>query len=194
MQFPITMEFKLLALTPQVSVTDANGQLVCFVKQKMFKLKEKIDIFQDVEKQTALFSISADKVLDYSARYRFTDPLGQEIGSTKRHGRKSIWKARYDIYQGEQVEATIKEDNAWVKVGDGLFSEIPFVGMLSGYVFNPTYTVADPNGTVLAKIKKRPGFTSRTFEIDKISEMSEASETRIVLAILMMTLRERRRG
>ena len=194
MQFPVTVEFKLLALTPQVTVTDANGQLICYVKQKMFKLKEQIDVYQDAEKQQHLYAINADKVLDFSARYRFTDQLGQELGSVKRHGSKSIWKARYDIYHGEQVAATIKEDNVWVKVGDSLFSGIPLVGMLSGYVFNPSYTIRGADEQVLATVKKRPGFTSRTFVIDEVAELDEMSEVRSILSVLLMILRERNRG
>ena len=194
MQFPVTMNFKLLALTPQVTITDANGQVVCFVKQKMFKLKEQITVFSDEGQQQPIFGINADKVLDFSARYRFTDSSGQEFGAVKRQGRKSIWKARYDVYRGEQVVATIQEKNPWVKVGDALFSEIPVVGLLTGYVFNPSYEVVGSDGQVLVSITKKPSFTSRTFVIEQVGQLDESMSVSTILSTLMMVLRERRRG
>ena len=68
------------------------------------------------------------------------------------------------------------------------------IGMLAGYVFNPTYSVARPDGTVIVKIKKQPALLESSFTIEEAVDISEAAETRTVLAILMMTLLERGRG
>jgi hypothetical protein len=73
MQFPLTLEFKKVALSPQISVLDASGNLIFYVKQKLFKLKEAITIFADREQTQPLYSINADRVIDFSARYRFKD-------------------------------------------------------------------------------------------------------------------------
>ena len=108
MQFPVSLEFKKLALAPQIIVTDASGKMQFYVRQKMFKLKESITVFADVEQTRPLYKIDADKVIDFSARYHFKDQNGIEIGSIKRQGRKSLWKAHYDIYDGEQIVATIQ--------------------------------------------------------------------------------------
>jgi len=43
--YPVKMSFKLLAVAPQISVRDANDTEVMYVKQKLFKLKEEINIF-----------------------------------------------------------------------------------------------------------------------------------------------------
>ena len=45
MNFPLTLNFKKLALSPQISVTDASGRLLFYVKQKAFKLKEAVTVF-----------------------------------------------------------------------------------------------------------------------------------------------------
>ncbi len=194
MQFPLTLTFKKLALAPQISVTDANGQLLFYVKQKLFKLKEAVTVFEDREQTRPLYTIGADRIIDFSARYRFRDQNGSELGSVKRQGRKSLWKAHYDIYDGDQVVANIQEENAWVKVGDALFSEIPIIGMLGGYVFNPTYLVSRPDGTVVVKVKKQPSFFESSFTIEEAVDIDEAAEIRTILSILMMTLLERARG
>lgn len=193
MQFPVYMEFKI-AVTPQITVTDANGQLICYVRQKLFKLKENVKVFSDVDQTNQLFEINADKVIDYSPRFNFTDMMGQPIGSVKRQGRKSLWKARYDIFDGQQVVATIQEENPWKKVGDALFSEIPIVGLLAGYVFNPSYVVSRADGTPIVRVVKEKSLIGRRFTINELVDLPDKAEVQTILSILTMTLRERARG
>ena len=58
MNYPIELTFKLLALASQIYIRDANGNLMGYVKQKMFKLKEDINIFAD-ENQMFFSSIGS---------------------------------------------------------------------------------------------------------------------------------------
>lgn len=194
MQFPVRLEFKKIALAPQITVTDASGQTIFYVKQKLLKLRESVTVFADSSQAKPLYNITADKVIDFSARYHFRDANGVSLGSVKRRGRKSLWKAHYEIYDGNEIVGTIEEENAWAKVGDALFGEIPVIGLFAGYVFNPTYAVTRPDGTVIVKIKKQPSLLESSFIIDEAVDISESAETRTVLAILMMTLLERARG
>lgn len=195
MNFPLNLSFKLLALANQIYVRDANGNLLGYVKQKMFKLKEDINIFADEQQQQLLFNIKADRMIDWSANYSFTDNRGNYLGSIKRQGTRSIWKASYDIFDsGGNHVYKISEENAWVKVADALFGELPLVGMFSGYVFNPSYVVSRTNGTPIAHLKKQPAMFEGKFQLANLSQLSTEEETRIVLSILMMTLLERRRG
>ncbi|VAW36642.1 FIG00873082: hypothetical protein [hydrothermal vent metagenome] len=195
MQFPLTLEFKKIALSPQISVLDANGNLILYVKQKLFKLKEAITVFADREQAQPLYTINADRVIDFSARYHFKDSNGIEIGSIKRNGRRSIWKARYDVYDSnEQPLMGIEEQDAWVKVMDGLFSEIPIVGMFAGYFFNPVYLVERPDDSLALKVSKNKSFLESSFTITQESPLSEQEQLQTVLGVLMMTLLERSRG
>jgi uncharacterized protein YxjI len=195
MNFPLNLSFKLLALANQIYVRDANGNLLGYVKQKMFKLKEDINIFADEQQKQLLFNIKADRMIDWSANYSFTDNRGNYLGSIKRQGTRSIWKASYNIFDssGNQVYK-ISEENAWVKVADALFNELPLVGILSGYVFNPSYVVSRMDGTPVSHLKKQPAMFEGKFQLVNLSPLSTEEETRIVLSILMMTLLERRRG
>jgi uncharacterized protein YxjI len=195
MNFPLSLSFKLLALANQIYVRDANGNLLGYVKQKMFKLKEDINIFADEQQTQMLFNIKADRMIDWSANYSFTDNRGNHLGSIKRQGMRSIWKASYDIFDpnGNQVYK-INEESGWVKVGDALFGELPIIGMLSGYVFHPAYIVSRMDGTPIARLKKEPAFFEGKFILTNLSPLSTEDETRIVLGTLMMTLLERRRG
>jgi hypothetical protein len=129
-----------------------------------------------------------------SLSYNFLDTNGKTIGSVKRHGMKSLWRARYDIYNGEAVMFTISEQNPWVKVMDTLFAEIPVLGLFTGYVFNPVYAVNRPNGNVVMYLEKRPAFLSRIFTIKQVDQLNSNEETQVLLSLVMMLLLERNRG
>ena len=70
MNYPLTMSFKILAVAPQIFIKDATGQEVMYVKQKLFKLKEAIQVFSDQSQSQLLYTINADRVLDFSARHK----------------------------------------------------------------------------------------------------------------------------
>ncbi|MDZ8185615.1 MAG: hypothetical protein RMX96_12260 [Nostoc sp. ChiSLP02] len=194
MQYPLELTFKFWALAPQISVADAQGNLAFYVKQKLFKFKEAITIFADREQTRPLYYIKADRIIDFSARYDFTDSNGTYIGSVKRRGLKSLWRARYDIFDGETTTLNIQEKNPWVKIADALFAEIPIVGMFTGYVFNPVYLVSRDDGTVVMRLEKIPAFLSRKFTIKAVDRVSDREEQQILLSLMMMILLERNRG
>ena len=194
MNYPLQLSFKVLSLARQISVIDASGNLSFYVKQKMFKLKEAVTVFADAEQTTPLYELKADRVIDFSASYHFNDARGTHVGTVRRKGMKSIWRARYEIVNGSSRPLTIQEANPWAKVGDALFGEIPIVGMFSGYLFHPEYLVAREDGTALMRLKKEPAFFQGKFKIEKLADLSTEEETRILLSLIMMVLLERARG
>ncbi len=194
MQYPLELSFKILALTPQIAVTDAGGNLVFYVKLKMFKLKEQVTIFSDEEKTRPLYHINADRVIDFSARYHFTDINGTNLGSVKREGMRSIWKAHYNIFDGDEVVMSIREEKPWVKVADGCIGQIPIIGLISGFIFHPTYLVSRGDGPIVMRLEKQPSFFESKFTVRKDLELDEREETRALLSLMMMILFERARG
>ena len=194
MNYPLQLSFEILSLAKKLSVTDSTGSLIFYVKQKAFKLKESVTIFADVDQTTPLYTLNADRVIDFSASYHFADNNGTAIGAVRRKGMRSLWKARYDILNGASPAMTIQEANPWSKVLDALFCEIPIVGMFSGYVFHPEYVVARQDGSAVMRLKKEPAFFQGKFTIEKLAPLNEQEETRILLSLIMMVLLERRRG
>jgi hypothetical protein len=194
MQYPLNVTFKKLALSPQVWVRDAAGQLQMYVKQKAFKLKEAVTVYADEQQTRPLYHMNADRVFDFRARYNFTDTAGNYIGSVRRQGARSIWRARFDIEHNEQVVATIQEEDPWIKVADAIFSDLPIIGLFSGYVFNPKYAVVTPDGRTVMRLVKEPAFMEGKFRIEETVNIPPDEELRIVLAMLMMLLVERSRG
>lgn len=197
-QYPLTLNFKVLAFGPQIFVRDASGREILFVHQKALKLKEDIVVYSDSKKTTSLFSIKADRIIDFSANYTFSDSAGNVLGKIKREGMRSIFKASYNVMDAAgNIVGHIKEDNGWIKVIDALVGELPIVGIFSGYFFNPSYTLYRGQGLEqpLLHIKKQPAFLEGKFTIEKKSEPQMAGEeTAWLLGTMMMVLLERSRG
>ncbi len=195
MKFPLNFTFKIGTLANDFTAKDANNETVAYVKQKLFKLKEQVIVYSDEKKTKEMFYIKANKWLDFNTTYNFTSADGTELGKIARKGWKSLMKAQYELYdENEKQDLVIKEENPWAKVFDSLFSEIPIIGMLTGYVFNPKYIITRPDGTLVARISKRKSFFGRRFSIDKLSEFESGEELRVLLGSMMLLLLERRRG
>lgn len=193
-QYPLQLTFKFWTLAPKIFITNKSGNLVFFVRQQLFRLKEVIQVYGDSNLNHQLYTIKADRIIDFSARYNFTNAQGETIGAVKRRGLRSIWKAHYDIYDREHVVFTIQEENPWIKVLDSVLGEIPVLGMFTGFVLNPTYLVRRPNGEVAMRLEKVPSFWSRLFSIKQLNRLNQNEETQILLSLLMMLLLERNRG
>jgi hypothetical protein len=195
MNFPLDLRFKLLAIASRLAVTDARGELVYYVKQKAFKLKEAVTVFADEAQTRPLYSINADRILDVSARYRITDPGGTEIAVVQRQGMRSIWRAHYQVQQGGRVAFVIREENPWVKVADAIVDGIPIVSLFAGYMFHPAYLVSRAEGeTPILRVVKRPAFLEGRFRIDAVMTPPAESLDALILSAAMMLLLERARG
>jgi len=193
--FPIDLKFKIGTLANDFIATDTNGNSVAYVRQKMLKLKENIEIFSDESKSQLNYNIKADRWLDFSAAYAFFDADGTRIGKVARKGWRSIWKAKYDIIdQHDNLQYSISEEDGWIKVMDSLLGEIPILNFLTGYLFNPSYLVVDTAGNQIVRLRKMKSFWGRNFQIEKLGAMDADDDDRIMLGLMMMILLERRRG
>ncbi len=189
LNFPLELNFKVIALANKIRVIDSSQQLVAFVHQKLFKLKEAISIYRDEAKTELLYTISADRVIDFSAVYSFYDANHKLLGKVRRKGMVSLWKAHYEVVDSNDVLLfTIRETNPWSKFFDSLF------GVLSLWFFHPRYAFIDNNQVEVAEIIKRPSLFEAKFKFGKITEISPENQEKIVLAGLMMVLLERIRG
>jgi len=195
LQFPINFKFNIISLSNDFTATDANGKTVAYVRQKLFKLKEDITIYADESMSKINYSIKADRWLDFSAAYTIYDQDGSVIGKIVRKGWKSIWKAQYEIIdQHDHAQFKIDEENPWIKVADSILGEIPLLGMLTGYLFHPSYIVTNYNDSEIVKLTKFPSLWSRHFELIKVGHLDSDDDDRIMLGLMMMILLERKRG
>lgn len=187
MEYPLQVSFKIVTLASKFTVTDRDGNVVFYVKQKLFKLKEAIKVFTDKSQTNQLYTINADRIIDFSARYNFTDMSGQNLGSVKRKGRRSLWRAHYEI--NDPPTMTIDERSVFVRFMDAIIPDI-----LSGFFFHPSYLISKLDGTEMMLVKKKSSLFEGKFKIEKLAEMSDYEETQILLSVMMMLLLERMRG
>jgi len=193
--FPITFQFKIGTISNDFVATDASGQTLAYVRQKMFKLREAIMVYTNESKSNLLYKIEADRIIDFNASYSFTDADAQLLGKIGRRGMRSLWKAHYDIFGTNPTpDYVIHEENPWAKVGDALLSEVPVLGIFTGYLFNPKYGVKSNDGKIVARLSKKPSFFGKKFQLDKLEDFKPGESERIMLAFMMMVLLERRRG
>ena len=197
MKYPLNLQSKIIAIAPQIYVTDSDGTGVLYVKQKLLKLREHVEVFTNNTKEKKLCDIRTDQIIDWSASYNFTDNQGNPFGGIRRKGLKSLWRARYEIYSDDSDGATefnVSEESVLVRLIDGIFGGLPIIGFLTGYVANPTYIVTDSSGKAVMRLRKKPALWEGKFSIESLSELSAAQQTRILVGLLMMVLLEKNRG
>ena len=194
MQFPLRLAFKVFAFAPQITVTDATGATLFYSKQKLFKLKETINVFADENQATQVATIASDSMITFSARFNFTDAGGQSLGGIGRKGFRSLWRAHYEVFTAAGEPAgTIREENPFVKVIDGLLGEVPFVGVFLAMLFQPRYLLTGADGTPLLRIRKRRTVFQINFDIESLANLSEDDAKRDVLATIMLAMLEKHR-
>ncbi len=193
--FPLELTFKIATFANDFVAQDANGNTVAFARQKMMRLIEEVQIYNNESRSELEYTIRANKWLDFTATYTFTNRAGYETGRLVRKGWSSLWKAHYEIYdEKSQQDLLIREENPWAKVFDSMLGEVPVLGMLTGYLFHPSYIVTRPNGTEVVRLSKIPSFFGRRFTIDKLNNFEQGEEERVLLGLMMLILLERSRG
>lgn len=192
--YPITYNFKRIALANKVTARNNSGDVILYAHQKLLKIREKILIYADVEQTKPLGELNADKVLDFSVTQTFTDTTGTPKVKIRRAGKKSIWRAHYEIVSPQdEVLFTVREQKAWVKIIDVLFSEIPILGFFTGYFFNPKYNLFDSTENIVGQIVKEPAFFESNYTLHLDNEASDSSGI-LPVATLTVITRERMRG
>ncbi|GMK41504.1 hypothetical protein PCCS19_45610 [Paenibacillus sp. CCS19] len=103
----------LSLLGAKFEIFDENEQVVMFSQMKAFKLKEDIRLYSDESMQQELITIQARSVIDFSATYDVVDAVtGENLGSLRRKGMKSILKDEWVILNASEEEVgLIQEDS-----------------------------------------------------------------------------------
>ncbi|MGH2986514.1 MAG: hypothetical protein ACRDLO_07505 [Solirubrobacterales bacterium] len=84
---------------------DEEGDLVAYVEQKTFALKEDLRFWADETKTAELFRVKARQRFDPGARYRVTDGEGADVGELSKAFRRSLARSTWRIHSpaGEEI-------------------------------------------------------------------------------------------
>lgn len=201
-QFPLTLEFKFSLLT-ELKVWDAGGQLVAVVKEKMFSIRDEVRVYSDESRRVQTHGIRAQGLLagalDWKAKRIILRADGHEVGAVQAQGMRTLWAAGYELLgPNGDLRFTLRDDQPWLGVIEGLVDAVPFVGDVIGiafdYLVNPTYTVSDPSGQPVYRIHKKRSFFSRRFTIDELRPSPPENDELVLLGLIQVILRERQRG
>lgn len=109
---------QVFALTGKLRFYDPQGQLVLFVEQKMFRLREDIRIYSDEQKNQELLLIKARNIIDFNAAYDVIIPAdNQKVGTLRRKGWSSMTRDEWDVLDGnDQVVGKLFEDNVGLAI------------------------------------------------------------------------------
>lgn len=193
LNFPLDFQFKIFTPSNDFSVMNAQGEEIAYTRQKIFKIKEAIEIFTDSSRSQRLYQINADRIIDFNACYRIQAENGAELGSVRRAGMRSLWRTHYEIFDANNIKLfDIQEKNPWVALLDGLLGEIPILGMFTGYFLNPTYLISDTSGNIQYELKKTPSLMERRFSLHKMGNAPH--DELATLSCMMLMLLERADG
>lgn len=192
----LDISMKIIALAPQFYLYDKSGNQVGFIKQKLFKLKEVIQVFNNDSKTDITHTIGADRILDLSAGYTMTSTQYGVLGKTKRLGMKSLWRTEFHIYDKDGNHThTIQLANPFAQFIESIISLIPIVGdllnLISGYFLNPTYHITDNDDNIVAIMKKRPALFEGKYEIESQTQLDTKTQELLALSLLTVIIIQR---
>ncbi|QDV08200.1 hypothetical protein Poly30_37360 [Planctomycetes bacterium Poly30] len=83
-------------------IYDDQEQLIGFCKQKAFKLREDIRVFEDEAQARPLLTIKARQAIDFSASYDIVDATtNTKVGAARRKGFTSILRDSWEILDAD---------------------------------------------------------------------------------------------
>jgi len=89
---------QVFALTGKLRLYNPNDELVLYVEQKMFRLREDIRVFGDDSKTQELLLIQARNIIDFSATYDVIESAnGQKAGTLRRKGLRSMFRDEWEV-------------------------------------------------------------------------------------------------
>jgi uncharacterized protein YxjI len=89
---------QVFAMTGKLRFYNPNNDLVLYVEQKMFRLREDIRVFGDEGKTQELLLIQARNIIDFSAAYDVIEAAnGQKVGTLRRKGLKSMFRDEWEV-------------------------------------------------------------------------------------------------
>ena len=170
---------KMLALMgAEFEILRPDETLAFFVKQKAFKLKEAITVFEDRGQTKPVLTIQARSIMDFSAAYDVATPDGTKLGALKREGMKSILRDKWLILDtNDAVIGEIEEDSM-------LFAVLRrFLSNLIPQKFDVTM-----GGNLVAEFNQHFNPFIAKFDIDFSKDAGKVLDRRLGIAAVVLLL------
>lgn len=197
MEFPV--EIKCWMGPIPFTLTDAGGRDIgCADSESGFP--QRMTVYADTSRTAPIYKLSSDNINSLSVEWRFANAQGTPLGSVKRFGRRSVWRAYYEVQVAETPTFTVRETNPFVKIANFFVGTVPFMQLFTGAILNPTYRVARLSGAPVLRLRKAgPGpevswRLGRIFTIERDGELADSEQEVALLALMIVAKNEGTRG
>src|SRR5690554_6614096 len=83
-QYPLNFLFKITTVSNDFTATDASGKTIFFVREKLFKLRDHINIFRDESYKELLYDLVSNKIIDFQQTFTITNAQKQIVGKVRK--------------------------------------------------------------------------------------------------------------
>ncbi|QHL87783.1 hypothetical protein GU926_10220 [Nibribacter ruber] len=207
LSFPLEFTFKTPSLANKITVKDTQGLEIFSVHQvhsdvlsesSLLNIDPFLDeafVYTDASEAHLRYSIKAYQSKEFYASFMFTDHENLLFGHIVRRHWDYVLRAHYSVFdQYWRPVFTIKEADVMTRVHDTMLGRIPFISLLTGYFFNPSYYITRPDGSHVATVTKEKSFLSSRFTLTQAGPCTPHEQERLLLSTMLLVLQERRRG
>jgi hypothetical protein len=169
-------------------VLTTDNKLLLYSRQKIFKLKEDIRVYNDLERNDEVLYLSARQILDFSGAFDVIESKTKEkIGSLRRKGIRSMVRDKWEILdKNDNLFAYIEEDS----IG---------MALLRRFLTNlipQKYTISEINtNNTLGKINQAFNPLIHWFTVDFSPDYEKRLDRRLgIAAVILLLAIEGRQG
>lgn len=158
---------------------ETKNNLLFFVKQKAFRIKEDVRVYSDTSKDHEILSINTKSIFDIAGTYDITETeTGNRIGAVRRKALASIARDTWLILDTDGNEvATVQEDSLL----KALLRRIWL-----GSLLPQSFTITAANGSVVGNLKQTFNPFVPQFWVDFSQDTSGLLDRRLGIAITVM--------
>jgi hypothetical protein len=177
-QFWVRRKFFSL-FAPKFYFYDQQENLIAFVKQKAFKLREDIRVYSDESMSSELLHIRARRIIDWGSAYDVIDSFSQQkVGALKRKMWRSVVRDEWIIMDANDLEiGTIREDSTALALLRRFITAL----VPQSYAF--TF-----NGRQIGTAKQNFNFILPKMAVDFSADVSRGFDRRLVVAAVVLLM------
>jgi uncharacterized protein YxjI len=112
-----------------------EGERIAHAEQKRFAFYEQMTIWTDETRETTLFNIKAEKVLNVHGKFFIRDAEGKDIGYLAKEFGASLLRSTWKIYDpNDTLLFTASEKSPAIAIARRIMQFVPFLGDIAGFV------------------------------------------------------------
>ena len=120
---------------------DTKGEQIAFAEQKRFTFREAITVWANDSRGEVLFTVNAEKILDFHGKFLVKDSEGHLVGYCRKSFKASLLRSTWEVYDTQdQLLFIVKERNHVMALFRRVAQFIPYLSDVAPFFpFNFTY-------------------------------------------------------